>query len=95
MLRNLPSISANKLILSSKITLSERSCILSGFISRKKATTVLKTRLSLKERWEYAAGSLGGGGGVEVPVNHEIQIKQRFSITKQERCTQYEEFNAL
>ena len=34
-------------------------------------------------------------GGVEVPVNHEIQIKQRFSITKQERCTQYEEFNAL
>ena len=56
MLRNLPSISANKLILSSKITLSERSCILSGFISRKKATTVLKTRLSLKERWEYAAG---------------------------------------
>ena len=69
-----------------------------GFIFKKIATTIFKTRLSLKEKAEWILMyhmHKNGTGGLKSAVNHESYIKQKFLITKQERCTQHEQFSAL
>ena len=69
-----------------------------GLFFKKIAATIFKTRLSLKEKTE---GILmyhmhkNATGGLKSAVNHESYIKQTFLITKQERCTQHEQFSAL